>query len=85
MPLLSFKMLWRELTLKNTDEMLVGVGAKAETPPFARSLRCLAAALRDKAGRGTLRLIGTRRRPATKASHSAASSSSEAHVRSGPL
>jgi hypothetical protein len=40
---------------------------------------------RDKAGRDTLRLIGTRRRPATKASHSAASSSSEAHVRSGPL
>jgi hypothetical protein len=63
----------------------ISVGAKAETPPFARSLRCLAAALTDKAGRDTLRLIGTRRRPATKASHSAASSSSEAHVRSGPL
>jgi hypothetical protein len=31
------------------------VGAKAETPPFARSLRCLAAALTDKAGRDTLR------------------------------
>jgi hypothetical protein len=61
------------------------VGAKAETPPFARSLRCLAAALTDKAGRDTLRLIGTRRGPATKASLSAASSSSEAHVRSGPL
>jgi hypothetical protein len=40
---------------------------------------------RDKAGRDALCLIGTRRRPATKASHSAASSSSEAHVRSGPL
>jgi hypothetical protein len=40
---------------------------------------------RDKAGRDTLRLIGTRGRPATKASHSAASSSSEARVRSGPL
>jgi hypothetical protein len=40
---------------------------------------------RDRAGRDTLRLIGTRRRPATKSSHSAASSSSEAHVRSGPL
>jgi hypothetical protein len=41
--------------------------------------------VRDKAGRDTLRLNGARRRPATKASHSAASSSSEAHVRSGPL
>jgi hypothetical protein len=40
---------------------------------------------KDKAGMDTLRLIGTRRRPATKAFHSAASSSSEAHVRSGPL
>jgi hypothetical protein len=40
---------------------------------------------RDRAGRDTLRLIGTRRRPATKSSHSAASSSSEAHARSGPL
>jgi hypothetical protein len=40
---------------------------------------------RDKAGMDTLRFIGTRRRPATKASYSAASSSSEAHVRSGPL
>jgi hypothetical protein len=28
---------------------------------------------RDRAGRDTLRLIGTRRRPATKSSHSAAS------------
>jgi hypothetical protein len=44
-----------------------------------------AAGLTDKTGRDTLRLIGTRRRPATKSSHSAASSSSEAHVRSGPL
>jgi hypothetical protein len=32
-----------------------GVGAKAETPPFARSLHCLVAALTDKAGRDTLR------------------------------
>jgi hypothetical protein len=40
---------------------------------------------RDKAGRDALHLIGTRRRPAMKASHSAASSSSEAHVQSGPL
>jgi hypothetical protein len=40
---------------------------------------------RDRTGRDTLRLTGTRRRPATKSSHSAASSSSEAHVRSGPL
>jgi hypothetical protein len=44
-----------------------------------------AAGLTDKTGRDTLRLIGTRRRPAMKSSHSAASSSSEAHVRSGPL
>jgi hypothetical protein len=44
-----------------------------------------AAGLTDKTGRDTLRLIGTRRRPATKSSHNAASSSSEAHVRSGPL
>jgi hypothetical protein len=64
---------------------MVTVGAKAKTPPFARSLRCLAAALTDKAGRDTLRFIGTRRRLATKASHSAASSSSEVHMRSGPL
>jgi hypothetical protein len=61
------------------------VGAKAKTPPFARSLRCSRCSDRDKTGRDTLRLIGTRRRPATKSSHSAASSSSEAHVRSGPL
>jgi hypothetical protein len=40
---------------------------------------------RDRTGGNTLRLIGTRRRPSTKSSHSAASSSSEAHVRSGPL
>jgi hypothetical protein len=60
------------------------VGAKAKTPPFARSLRCSRWSDRDKTGRDTLRLIGTRRRPATTSSHSAASSSSEAHVRSGP-
>jgi hypothetical protein len=61
------------------------VGAKAKTPPFAQSLRCSRWSDRDKTGRDTLRLIGTRRRPATKSSHSAASSSSEAHVRSSPL
>jgi hypothetical protein len=60
------------------------VGAKAKTPPFAPSLRCSRWSGRDKTGRDTLRLIGTRRRPATTSSHSAASSSSEAHVRSGP-
>jgi hypothetical protein len=61
------------------------VGPKAKTPPFARSLRCSRWSDRDKTGRDTLRLIGTRRRPATTSSHSAASTSSEAHVRSGPL
>jgi hypothetical protein len=60
------------------------VGAKAKTPPFARGLRCSRWSYRDKTGRDTLRLIGTKRRPAMTSSHSAASSSSEAHVRSGP-
>jgi hypothetical protein len=40
--------------------MMLIVGAKAETPPFARSLHRLAPALTDKAGRDTLRFIGTR-------------------------
>jgi hypothetical protein len=35
--------------------------------------------------RDTLRLTYTRRRPVSKSPHSAASSGSEAHVRSGPL
>jgi hypothetical protein len=46
------------------------VGAKAKTPPFARSLRCSRWSNRDKAGRDTLRRTrhfdeGLRRRPPT--------------------
>ena len=42
------------------------VGAKAKTPPFARSLRCSRCSDRDKTGRDTLRVYRTRRRLATK-------------------
>jgi hypothetical protein len=64
------------ITILHNMEDLSNVGAKAETPPFARSLRCLAAALTEtKQARTPFASIGTRRRPATKASHSAASSS----------
>jgi hypothetical protein len=75
----------RSIHSSNQNDDKGSVGAKAKTPPFARSLRCSRWSDRDKTGRDTLRLIDTRRRPATKSSHSAASSSSEAHVRSGPL
>jgi hypothetical protein len=66
-----------------TAEAVCWGEGKGATPRSKSSLRT--AGQTDRTGRDTLRSIGTRRRPATKSSHSAASSSSEAHVRSGPL
>jgi hypothetical protein len=88
--------LWANLCMKNYWCMLCILGflnTKTIVPLLGQRQRrhpslevfAAAAGLTDKTGRDTLRLIGTRRRPTTKSSHSAASSSSEAHVRSGPL
>jgi hypothetical protein len=61
------------------------LGRRQRRHPSLEAFAAVAGLTETKWAGTPFALFGTRRRPATASSHSAASPSSEAHVRSSPL